>query len=112
MCSSDLQAVDRDSMRRILAPFFDRPADSQPDVIVLACTHFPLLRAELQAAGPAGVLWIDSGAAVARRVIDVLPPSHADGRGTDLALTSAGCGPAMRRALAQFGFADIETMPS
>ena len=103
-------AVDRAQVRRILAPFFDRPADAQPDVVVLACTHFPLLREELQAAGSAGVSWIDSGVAVARRVIDVLPPPHGNGMSVDLALTSAASNAAMRHALAQFGFAAVETL--
>jgi glutamate racemase len=98
------QPVDADRLARILAPFFDRPAEAQPDVVVLACTHFPLLRAELQGAGPADVAWIDSGSAVARRVADVLPPPHGAGIAADLALTSAPATPALRHALAQFGF--------
>ena len=104
------EPVDRDRVQRILASFFDRPAETQPDVVVLACTHFPLLRAELEALGPSGVAWIDSGAAVARRVVDVLPPPRARGLDADLALTSAASDAAMRRALAQAGFADIETL--
>jgi glutamate racemase len=106
------ELVDRDRLRRILAPFFDRPAETQPDIVVLACTHFPLLRAELQAAGPSGVAWIDSGAAVARRVVDVLPPPRARNLDADLALTSAACDVAMRRALVQAGFANVETLSS
>jgi glutamate racemase len=104
--------VDRDRLRRILAPFFDRPVEMQPDIIVLACTHFPLLRAELQAAGQPGVTWIDSGTAVARRVVDILPPPRAHGLDADLALTSAACDAAMRRALTEAGFADVETLRS
>lgn len=102
--------VDRDRVRRILAPFFDRPVGTQPDVVVLACTHFPLLREELQAAGPADVAWIDSGAAVARRVVEVMPAARGAGIAADLALASAACDAAMPRALAQSGFADIETL--
>ena len=104
------EAVDRDRLTRILAPFFDRPADAQPDVVVLACTHFPLLRAELQATGPADVAWIDSGTAVARRVTDVLPSPRGAGIASDLALTSANHGPALQHALAQFGFATVEAL--
>jgi glutamate racemase len=104
------EAVDRERLDLILAPFFDRPADARPDVIVLACTHFALLRAELLAAGPADVAWIDSGTAVARRVVDVLPSPRGVGIASDLALTSASHGPALRHALAQFGFATVETL--
>jgi glutamate racemase len=100
-------AVDRDRLARMLAPFFDRSADTQPDIVVLACTHFPLLRAELEAAGPPGTAWIDSGAAVARRVIEVLPPATSPGHGTDIALASGRCDEALRRAMAQFGFTSL-----
>lgn len=39
-----------------------------PDTVVLACTHFPLLKEELTKAYPAVTHWIDSGNAIARRV--------------------------------------------
>lgn len=104
------EAVDLARLHQILAPFFDRPAETRPDVVVLACTHFPLLRAELQAAGPPDVAWIDSGTAVARRVLDVLPPPRGAGIASDLALASAGHGPALQSALTQFGFARVETL--
>lgn len=104
------RAVNQDRLRAILAPFFDRPAETQPDIVVLACTHFPLLRAELEAAGPAGVSWIDSGAAVARRVAEILPATRTGTTTSDLALTSVACGDAMRHALSQFGFESVETL--
>jgi len=42
------------------------------DVIALACTHFPLLTAELAAAAPRACTWLDSGTAIARRLVQVL----------------------------------------
>jgi glutamate racemase len=39
---------------------------------VLGCTHFPLLAQELAAAAPHPVTWMDSGAAIARRVATIL----------------------------------------
>ena len=106
------QAPGAVQLKRILAPFFGLPPAQQPDVIVLACTHFPLLRAELQAAGPSGVAWIDSGAAVARRVLDILPKGS-NGRATsgDLALTTAPASEALQHALAQAGYVTAETLP-
>ena len=56
-----------EQVRAILAPFFVDPART-PDTIVLGCTHFPLLRDELTAAAAQPVQWVDSGAAIARRV--------------------------------------------
>ncbi len=55
-----------------LAPMFAQEGAAGMDVGVLACTHFPLLRAEIEAASPPGLRWIDSGEAVARRALDVL----------------------------------------
>lgn len=102
--------VDAVQLKRILAPFFDAPPAEQPDVIVLACTHFPLLRTELEAAGPSGVAWIDSGTAVARRVLDVLPKNNGGAGDGDLAFATAPAGDALRQALAAAGFAATETL--
>ena len=59
-----------EQVRAILAPFFADPART-PDTIVLGCTHFPLLRDELTAAAVQPVQWVDSGAAIARRVANL-----------------------------------------
>lgn len=42
------------------------------DTIILGCTHFPLIRAALEAAAP-GLRFLDSGTAIARRVAEVVP---------------------------------------
>lgn len=47
----------------------------QPSVVVLGCTHFPLLREQLQALLPA-IEFIDSGEAIARRVADLMALSQ------------------------------------
>ena len=44
----------------------------QADTVVLGCTHFPLLRAELQSVLGAHVTLLDSGAAIGRRVNSLL----------------------------------------
>jgi glutamate racemase len=54
--------------RDVLDRLFDQPGGEALDTIVLACTHFPLLRAELAAAAPRPIQWVDSGAGIARRV--------------------------------------------
>ncbi len=50
----------------------DQPGAKQLDTVVLACTHFPLLKEEITAVCPAGIQWIDSGKAIARRVEQLL----------------------------------------
>lgn len=55
-----------------IAPLFAGPKGQNLDTIVLACTHFPLLREELAAAAPFDLKWIDSGQAIARRTQSIL----------------------------------------
>ncbi|WP_159084782.1 glutamate racemase [Dongshaea marina] len=65
--------VERDKLASDISPLlFHRPA---PDCVVLGCTHFPLLSKELTTLLP-GVRLIDSGDAIARRVIALLKPAH------------------------------------
>jgi len=59
------QALCHETLKAILAPMFDEP---DLDTVVLACTHFPLIRTQLETAAPRKVAWVDSGAAIARRV--------------------------------------------
>jgi glutamate racemase len=48
-------------------PMLDHPDGGKMDVVVLACTHFPLLRDEILAALP-GVRTVDGGPGIARRI--------------------------------------------
>lgn len=65
-------SVDPAAVTAAIAGLFGAPGGDQLDVVALACTHFPFLRPELEAAAPRPVTWIDSGAAIARRVGEVL----------------------------------------
>jgi len=59
-------------IREEIAPLFTGRIGMDVDAVVLACTHFPLLRDELHMAVKQSVKWIDSGAAIARRLETVL----------------------------------------
>lgn len=48
---------------------FNAPGGDQIDTIVLACTHFPLVRNELAQSAPRDVCYIDSGEAIARQTL-------------------------------------------
>ena len=66
---------------RVAQTFSEHPRAPEMDTLVLACTHFPLLAAALRKHFP-GVTLIDSGAAIARRVEQLLatpPQAHACG---------------------------------
>jgi glutamate racemase len=60
------QTPDPEALAHILAPF-KAPEAQKLDTLVLACTHFPLLRQFLAPLLP-GVDLVDSGEAIARRV--------------------------------------------
>jgi glutamate racemase len=51
-----------------IAPVFREIDGERTDVVVLGCTHYPLLLAELEAASPWRVSFIDPAPAIARRV--------------------------------------------
>jgi glutamate racemase len=55
------------AIQAIMADLFNQPGGDAIDQVVLACTHFPLLRAEIAAASPPGVTFVDSGQGIARR---------------------------------------------
>lgn len=67
--------VDQQVIEDALAPLWAHP---EIDTVVLGCTHFPLLcplfEAHMQARGRV-IQWLDSGAAIARRVASVLEDS-------------------------------------
>ncbi len=67
------QPVSREELEIITAPLFATTPQGEADVVVLACTHFPLLRERLAGAAPRALAWIDSGSAIARRVASLLP---------------------------------------
>lgn len=57
---------------KILQPFISLPYEQQPDVVVLGCTHFPLLRSQIHKCLGPEVALVDSGAAIAHRVQQLL----------------------------------------
>ena len=51
-----------------LGGLFDQPGGDRIDVVVNACTHFPLIEGDMIAAAPHPVRFIDGAAGIARRV--------------------------------------------
>ena len=61
------EPIDAAAVENAVRPLLDQPGGDEMDVVVLACTHFPLLADELAAALP-GVAQVDGGAGIARRI--------------------------------------------
>lgn len=60
--------VDLNVVANAIAGLTAQPGGDRVDTIVLACTHFPLLAEELQAAAGSHVALLDGGTGIARRV--------------------------------------------
>ena len=120
------QPVDISALGQEIAPLF--AGRTSPDIIVLACTHFPLLADELSLAAPKGVTFIDSGEAIARRVksllgAQALPPAQRevlkDGPNLMNVNTALLIGPkenstaniARRESFDSFGYARLVVLP-
>ena len=63
-----------------------QPGGECIDTVVLACTHFPLVAAELAAAAPRPLTFVDGGAGIARRVAHLLKDTNWSGPATGLAV--------------------------
>ncbi|ACA16711.1 glutamate racemase [Methylobacterium sp. 4-46] len=111
--------VDDDVLREEIAPCFVGEGSARTDVVVLGCTHYPLLLARFERLAPWPVTWIDPAPAVARRMAALLGPAP---RGTDpeatpgLAVFTGGEGltAPLRAALAARGLGKVAVtaMPS
>ena len=77
------------------------------DVMVLACTHFPLLAEEIAAAYP-GIAQVDGGPGIARRIAyltqgQLWPEEQPPG----IAIFTKAPPPSLGNALARFGIEEV-----
>ena len=103
-------AIDPAAIAAAIAPMRAAEGGDAIDVIVLACTHFPLLADEIAAAWP-GVALVDGGAGIARRIAHLTAgqpwPDHAP---PGIAVFTAPPSAALAAALARFGLSDVVTL--
>jgi glutamate racemase len=62
------EPVDTHAYSAAVAGLFDQPGGDRIDVVVNACTHFPLVSDEIAAVAPHAVRFVDGAAGIARRV--------------------------------------------
>lgn len=62
------EAIDPMVARDALAGLLDQKGGDRMDTVVLACTHFPLVQAELAAAAPHPLTFLHGGDGIARRI--------------------------------------------
>jgi glutamate racemase len=104
------ERIDVEAVRSAVAPLVEAPEAEGIDVMVLACTHFPLLREEIGAAFP-GIEMIDGGPGIARRIAYLTkgqPWPSAPARG--VAVFTAPPPQSLHAALARFGLEEFQTL--
>ena len=103
-------AVSLEAFREAQAPLYAQPGGDEIDMVVLACTHFPLIRGELAATAPHPVSFIDSGEAIARQTLRVLGDGRASASDASrLWLTSdPGDHPRLLEVCHRFGFDSVQ----
>ncbi len=100
-------AVIAEAVTEAVEGLFGAPGCGQIDVVALACTHFPLLHAELDAAAPRACVWLNSGEAIARRVAHVLIAEAGEARVRYAGFTDASGARGVLAAFKARGFASF-----
>lgn len=80
--------VDPTAIEEAVAGLRTQPGGDTIDTVVLACTHFPLLRDELQAAFGAGVKLVDGAEGIARRIAHLVAGQPMERNEPDRAITT------------------------
>jgi glutamate racemase len=104
------QAVDKGLLRAEIASVFVERDGKRTDVVVLGCTHYPLLVDEISSTAPWPVTLIDPSPAIARRVADVADetPRHAGpGLPHGTVMLTATTSAVSLAAYAAMGFAEV-----
>ena len=98
------EPVDEELLASEVAECFQQQNSHRTDVVVLACTHFPLLLDDLERIAPWPVTWIDPAEAIARRVVELLGDPAGAGRGRTHFVYTSGKAPTpvLAQALVRF----------
>ena len=105
------EAVEIEAVRAAALPIFEAERGADIDVVVLACTHFPLLAGELGSAFP-GRHWVDGGPGIARRIAWLTrdqqwPPEP---QGGVMLFTDGAPRTPLLSALARFGLTEVQAL--
>jgi glutamate racemase len=104
------QQVPIEAVRKAVLPMIEQPEGDKMDVMVLACTHFPLLADEIATAFPA-IAQVDGGPGIARRIAYLTEGQLWPGEPYAGIAVFTGPVPAdLMPALAQFGLTDLQML--
>lgn len=95
-------------LRNVIEPWLAHP---QLDTVILGCTHFPLVKAELQQLLPNVPFFVDPNNGIAQRVNTLLAGRHIEAKphGTNLAFCTANSSDIAekQRIMQQWGFSSL-----
>ncbi|UZK64849.1 glutamate racemase [Sphingomonas sp. M1-B02] len=99
-----------DRLRAVLEGLLDQPGGERIDVIVNACTHFPLIKGDLAGVAPRPIAFVDGGAGIARRVAHLTqgqswPEKSVAGKAVFTAMDARA--ESLRPALARYGLVQV-----
>lgn len=105
------ESVSVEEVREAAFPLFEQESDKRIDTVVLACTHFPLLRDELEQAFP-GRSWVDGGHGIARRIhyLTREQPWPADYPGGIAVFTGGPPRQTLLEPLAEYGLTEVQSL--
>lgn len=104
------EAISDGEIAAEIAPCFVEASGKRTDIVVLACTHYPLLLQRLEKLALWPVTFIDPAPAIARRVVDLLgqaEPGITPAPARAVFTSGRAPSPALRQALARFGLAEV-----
>ncbi|MBO9377717.1 glutamate racemase [Sphingomonas histidinilytica] len=106
------EPTDPAAYRAVLDGLLGQPGGDRIDTVVLACTHFPLVEAELAAAAPRPLRFVDGGPGIARRVAYLTEGQDwpALPKGEAVFTAPLDVGDALRTGLAARGLATISIL--
>jgi glutamate racemase len=103
-------ALDMAVVQASIDGLFGQAGGNAIDVVVLACTHYPHLKAELAACAPRVVTWVDSGAAIAARARALLGLTKAVTPALVTAFTTGGQNGPTALGLSNWGFNEVASL--
>ncbi|HXG80233.1 MAG TPA: aspartate/glutamate racemase family protein, partial [Sphingomicrobium sp.] len=104
------EAIDIQAVHDAIVPMLDQADGEKMDVMVLACTHFPLLAEEIATAFPA-IVQVDGGPGIARRIAHLTQGQEWPARLPDGVAVFTSEPPApLLASLAKYGLSEIRTL--
>jgi glutamate racemase len=101
------EAISIDAIRDAVVPMIMQPDGEKMDVMVLACTHFPLLAEEIATAFPS-IVQVDGGPGIARRIAHLTQGQEWPVRSSGVAVFTGSPPASLAPALAQFGLSEMQ----